>query len=403
MSKKISDFFKTLPKFTQDYERNEENSGTTAEVKNEKDSSFEINLDEVEPNSPKIRECRVILQDINKKKIKNEDKNSQIVKTEPESESNSSQSKVLKVHKSKQQIKCEYCSRKLSQLSILNHMRNFHSKKIKNSASCEFCDQTCFTTTGLKVHMTIIHPEKFKPKLYECDFDGKTFKNRTKLLVHMSYHQPKVKCELCQIEILPHAMQRHINNKHTKERKFQCKICQKRFKLDYSLKHHIKLHNKSHECKICKRKFSLQNFLTKHLKDFHENPNSFKCETCGKKFNTKKNHKEHQKTHDKNRPKPFKCQRCNYATDTNQNYKKHQEFHERQDKKVSAMKNPIKCKKCLTYCRNKTALNEHMRHVHPEALFQCDLCGKYLKAKLDMKGHIMKRVCQKYKLLSNRF
>ena len=46
------------------------------------------------------------------------------------------------------------------------------------------------------------------------------------------------------------------------------------------------------------------------------------------------NLKVHQKTHDKNHPKPFKCQRCDFATDDNRSYKAHQKVHENKDIKI---------------------------------------------------------------------
>jgi len=140
--------------------------------------------------------------------------------------------------------------------------------------------------------------------------------------------------------------------------------------------------------------FSVLSELNRHIKQFHKNHGSFVCETCDKKFNRKQTLQRHQKTHDKNRPKPFKCQRCSYACDTTGNYRQHQRFHETQDKKLSAMKNPIKCQKCSTLCRNKIALNAHMRGVHKEVQYQYDLCGKYIKFKSSMTYHIRTKTCQ---------
>ena len=65
-------------------------------------------------------------------------------------------------------------------------------------------------------------------KHFECDFDGKIFKSKAKIRGHMAYHRQKIKCDLCQIEVLP--MQQHIVNFHTTERKFQCKIFKNCFK-----------------------------------------------------------------------------------------------------------------------------------------------------------------------------
>jgi len=102
---------------------------------------------------------------------------------------------------------------------------------------------------------------------------------------------------------------------------------------------------------------------------------------CGKKSNTNNHLKIHQKTHDKNRSKPFKCQRCDYTTDNNSNFKVHKTTHERQDKKIAAMKNPLKCEKCPKFFRNKQALSSHMKIVHPEVM------------------HIKRGICQKNNFL----
>ena len=213
----------------------------------------------------------------------------------------------------------------------------------------------------------------------------------------MSYHQPKVKCELCQIEVLPTTLRRHITRIHKNERKFQCKICQKCFKLDYTLKVHVQSHNKKFKCQICSKKFSIQGRLNGHIKDYHENPNSFGCDVCGKHFNQNSILYSHKKIHDKNRPKPFKCQQCDFATDRMDFYKNHQNYHKKQIEKIAAMKNPVKCEKCSTYCKNKQSLASHKFNVHPKVLSQCDLCGSYFKMKLDLKRHIWGRVCMKNK------
>ena len=132
----------------------------------------------------------------------------------------------------------------------------------------------------------------------------------------------------------------------------------------------------------------MNSYLKKHVHGAHENPKSFECEVCCKKFNLHRHLKLHRKIHDENRSKPFKCQRCGFATDTNQRFKKHVRFHETKDKKFSAMKNPLKCEKCPTLCRNKGALGKHLITVHPKIFFQCDLCGSYKDDKSTLRGHI---------------
>jgi len=145
---------------------------------------------------------------------------------------------------------------------------------------------------------------------------------------------------------------------------------------------------KKNQCDFCNKLYPSLKQLNQHKKEIHENPKSFGCEICGKKFNQKSILKSHQKTHDKNRSKLFKCHRCDYATDTQQSFKKHQNVHDRQDEKFSTMVNPIKCDKCSTFCKDKAALSGHMSSVHPKVLYQCDFCAKFSKVKSRLVTHM---------------
>jgi KRAB domain-containing zinc finger protein len=224
---------------------------------------------------------------------------------------------------------------------------------------------------------------------YECDYDGKIFKEMAILKSHMAIHRMRVQCKICDAEIQPVYLKKHIREVHTDDRKFQCQRCQKGFKSKQKLKIHILIHNKAVKCLICSKMFPNKSAIKRHVKQIHENPGSFECETCGKKFNRRFYLKYHQKTHDKNRPKPFKCQRCDYTTDKLGHYNYHQKSHEYQDQKFAAMINPQKCEKCPAFFKNEKLLKHHMRQVHPDVPFQCDLCGKYMNGKGYTKRHIM--------------
>ena len=102
--------------------------------------------------------------------------------------------------------------------------------------------------------------------------------------------------------------------------------------------------------------------------------------------------KNHRKTHEKNRPKPFKCQRCGFATDNTGHFKKHQKFHDRQDKKFAAMKNPVQCEDCQTFYKDVKALKNHINHVHPKYVYQCDLCAKVIKMKHNLVRHAKRHI-----------
>lgn len=144
---------------------------------------------------------------------------------------------------------------------------------------------------NVELHMKIKHPDG-QAEQFECDFEGKVFKN-------------KVKCNFCDKKLKFNSMKLHLKNFHVTGQNFQCKICSKFFKSSHNLTYHEKSHNKAHKCDICFRMFSFASKLNKHKKN-HVNPKSFGYEICGMKFNRKQHLSNHQKTHVKNRLKSFK-------------------------------------------------------------------------------------------------
>ena len=390
MSRKISDFFKIDTKNKLSSNLDEK---SLVEVKIEMEASFEINLDEIEP---KVSNFFSHLPANISKDTQNEGiENLKIIKSEIKADDPQNNKRTLKTV----QVECKFCSSIMVKESVPNHIKKFHPEHVQSCHFiCQICDQELKTIISFKGHMTKMHPETAsEPKHFECDFDGKIFKTRTKILYHMKCHQSKVKCKICQIEV--QSLQRHIISFHTNERNYQCQICQKSFKRIDTLKCHIQRHNKNFECTICSKLFPSQGTLNSHMKIYHENLGSFECQICSRKFNQKIVLKRHQKTHEKNRPKPYKCQRCSYATDIKIRLKTHTKIHEKQDKKLATMKNPFKCEKCSACLKNSLTLKQHMTQVHPDQLFQCDLCGKYIKTKQSLAKHIKKIVCQKMKVL----
>lgn len=72
-----------------------------------------------------------------------------------------------------------------------------------------------------------------KRKCYRCDQCEKTFKNPSKLKLHLVVHSNDrpFKCDQCDKGFkTPHKLRRHITTVHTNERPFQCSQCGDYFK-----------------------------------------------------------------------------------------------------------------------------------------------------------------------------
>ena len=315
-------------------------------------------VDENVPKSSNIRDCKVVLNDIKNQAGKKE------LKIFEEVSLSDSQNKKSKGKKEK--IRCPICNIKLVQ---------------KN----------------LELHMKAKHPDG-QAEQFECDFDGKRFKNKALLYSHMLGHLPLVECKFCKKMFKQSTINMHLKNLHAIGKYFQCKICPKSFKSAQYLNTHEKIHNKAHKCDMCSKLFPFKCHLKRHKKENHENAKSFKCEICDMNFNQKYVLKAHQKIHDKYRVKSFKCQGCDYASDNKRNLEKHQMFHDRQDQKFAAMKNPIKCEECSKFFKDKINLFKHKHRIHPKVLFQCDLCAKFIKTKTLLKIHFKNHIKHSLKL-----
>lgn len=95
-----------------------------------------------------------------------------------------------------------------------------------------------------------------------------------------------------------------INN-GSKNDKYICDKCQKKYGIKDSFKKHLLTHQKKHYiCPKCKALFFVNSKLKRHLL-IHSNTKEFKCPRCDKAFNLNYNLKVHMRIH--NNEKPYIC------------------------------------------------------------------------------------------------
>lgn len=160
-----------------------------------------------------------------------------------------------------------------------------------------------------------------------------------------SRNQLHLKCEICKKKMKRKSLYSHMKQIHAIVNEiFRCRLCCKTFKSSIHLKHHENTHNKQFKCSFCGKNFSQKFELSNHISRQHENPGSFECKVCLKKFNLKKILKSHEKTHDKDRKKSYKCDLCDYATDNSHHLQRHQETH-RHKRIISFISTHVKTEK----------------------------------------------------------
>ncbi|KAM7348117.1 uncharacterized protein ACRADG_007535 [Cochliomyia hominivorax] len=160
----------------------------------------------------------------------------------------------------------------------------------------------------------------------------------------------------------------------------ECDICNETFPVFELLKGHFKTtHNTRCYIKCCERKFFRRCVLVDHIR-LHINPETHKCDICGKPSSSKYNLKLHKKVvHEET--EQFECEVCHRSFNQKPNLERHLLTH------VTGSKDFI-CKECGKGYVLEVQLKSHIKTVHSDNRV-CDQCGKTLHGIGALKKHLM--------------
>lgn len=119
-----------------------------------------------------------------------------------------------KQKRKKKRFHCTLCTSKTffaSQKRLRNHMAKVHEKKSNPGIVCEICSSVLKSELYFKRHMTARHPAT--PKVYICDFDGRTYNTKDYIRIHMDRHRRYqiLTCETCQKNYTSkHTFRKHL-------------------------------------------------------------------------------------------------------------------------------------------------------------------------------------------------
>lgn len=218
--------------------------------------------------------------------------------------------------------------------------------------------------------------------MFWCDLDGKSFISKSSLKSHMLSHMTTIECKICKLVLKVRSFKRHMLNVHECERNIKCNQCDKNFKTEASLLQHKASHDKNFECKVCNKKFALVHQLKTHEILHYEDKRPFICDICNKGFRCRyhlSTHKEsHYPNHQKN-VKIIKCEKCSFATHRRKTLIEHVIAHERTgNKRMLSNENQLSCPICDKNFDHKQSYLNHLKTMHKDLVYQCDLCGAYL-------------------------
>lgn len=193
-------------------------------------------------------------------------------------------------------FKCDQCVRVFK--CFLDLRKHYSAHTGVKSYCCDMCGKRFRRKFILKMHVDVVHN---KSKKYKCHICSLAFGIRSNLNSHMRTHSEERphRCSLCSAAFkLKLGLEIHMK-KHG-EAKYQCNVCDKKFKFKNSLVSHHRTHTgeRPYTCEVCNTLFADASVLRNHM-SIHNSNLTFSCESCGRRFKLRKYLKQHMRVHAK--------------------------------------------------------------------------------------------------------
>ncbi|GLH03961.1 Fez family zinc finger protein erm [Gryllus bimaculatus] len=151
-------------------------------------------------------------------------------------------------------------------------------------------------------------------KLWECGICSKEFRHQYTLMRHLPTHtdERNFKCETCGKGFRQMSTLSQHRAIHSDARPYVCEVCTKTFNRVSTLISHRKTHSahKPHKCHVCGKGFHQKGNLRNHIFT-HTNERPYKCEVCSKGFNQMSNLMCHKvKAHSNGERVLYSCNIC---------------------------------------------------------------------------------------------
>ena len=263
-------------------------------------------------------------------------------------------------------------------------------------SQCYVCGETCVSKSSVRKHIKSHHYEKVKqsmygpPRQHQCPECKLMFATLNSLGLHVcgevlpswTGQGDSKKCNQCNITFKYTAFLEHMAVKHSREKKFQCELCDYKAALPVSLKKHIaRMHAVTDpvKCDICHKLLKNQETLKIHVSLMHVKQKSVQCDQCDYKAKSNGLLKRHVRiVHEK--IKPHVCHICGKGFNTTTLMKNHMDNIHNSDNKSYI------CERCG---KSFSSLTTFKIHVNSHQLFQmCTICDRIFTAKSKLRNHL---------------
>lgn len=185
-------------------------------------------------------------------------------------------------------------------------------------------------------------------------------------------HPRKKVCRTNKVAVIRGVKRKKIYQKHSKSPDendsgpFQCEKCDKKFNMKRNLRQHELTHGeKKYLCNYCGKSYMMMANLLQHER-IHTGERPYPCSECGKSFARITNLKQHLLTH--TGVKPFQCDVCLRRFTQMPHLIVHRRTH--------TGHRPHKCNVCLNAFTTPAGLRKHMLTHTGEKPHHCQLCNR---------------------------